>query len=162
MLDRLSFPQPYLSLILFLTWQFLSDGVSGASVVLGLVLAWMIPQLTRGFWPDPPVFARPWKLPPYLVIVLYDILVASISVTRLILSGREPKPMLVSYPLELTHPLAISMLASTISLTPGTVSADVSDDRTLLLIHALDADSDDEVINAIRTRYEARLKEMFQ
>lgn len=54
------------------------------------------------------------------------------------------------------------MLASTISLTPGTVSADVSDDRTLLLIHALDAESDDEVINAIRTRYEARLKEMFQ
>jgi len=80
MLDRLSFPQPYLSLILFAIWQFLSDGVSGASVVLGLVLAWMIPQLTRGFWPDPPFFARPWKLPPYLVIVLYDILVASVSV----------------------------------------------------------------------------------
>ncbi|AHI30364.1 Na+/H+ antiporter subunit E [Marinobacter sp.] len=162
MLDRLSFPQPYLSLILFAVWQFLSDGISGASVVLGLVLAWMIPQLTRGFWPDPPFFARPWKLPPYLLIVLYDILVASVSVARLILSGREPKPILVSYPLELTHPLAISMLASTISLTPGTVSADVSDDRTLLLIHALDAESDDEVINAIRTRYEARLREMFQ
>ena len=39
MLDRLSFPQPYLSLILFTVWQFLSDGVSGASVVMGLVLA---------------------------------------------------------------------------------------------------------------------------
>ena len=87
---------------------------------------------------------------------------SSVSVARLILSGREPKPILVSYPLELTNPLAISILASTISLTPGTVSADVSDDRTLLLIHALDAESDDEVINAIRTRYEARLKEMFQ
>ena len=153
MLDRLSFPQPYLSLILFTVWQFLSDGVSGASVVMGLVLAWMIP---------PPFFTRPWKLPPYLVLVLYDILVSSVSVARLILSGRDPRPILVSYPLELTHPLAISMLASTISLTPGTVSADVSDDRTLLLIHALDAESDDEVINAIRTRYEARLKEMFQ
>ncbi|MCZ4283225.1 MULTISPECIES: Na+/H+ antiporter subunit E [Marinobacter] len=162
MLDRLSFPQPYLSLILFTVWQFLSDGVSGASVVMGLALAWMIPQLTRGFWPDPPFFTRPWKLPPYLVLVLYDILVSSVSVARLILSGRDPRPILVSYPLELTHPLAISMLASTISLTPGTVSADVSDDRTLLLIHALDAESDDEVINAIRTRYEARLKEMFQ
>ena len=161
MLDRLSFPQPYLSLILFTVWQFLSDGVSGASVVMGLALAW-IPQLTRGFWPDPPFFTRPWKLPPYLVLVLYDILVSSVSVARLILSGRDPRPILVSYPLELTHPLAISMLASTISLTPGTVSADVSDDRTLLLIHALDAESDDEVINAIRTRYEARLKEMFQ
>lgn len=162
MLDRLSFPQPYLSLLLFVVWQFLSDGVSGASVVMGLILAWLIPQLCRGFWPDPPVFTRPWKLPAYLVLVLYDIVVASISVARLILSGRQPRPMLVPYPLELTHPLAISMLASTISLTPGTVSADVSDDRTLLLIHALDAESNEEVINGIRSRYEARLKEMFE
>ncbi|MDF0748768.1 Na+/H+ antiporter subunit E [Marinobacter sp. 71-i] len=161
MLDRLSFPQPYLSLILFVVWQFLSDGMSGASIVMGFVLAWLIPQLTRSFWPDPPAFVRPWKLPFYLALVLYDIVIASISVARLILSGRQPKPVLVSYPLELTHPLAISMLASTISLTPGTVSADVSDDRALLLIHALDAESDEEVINAIRTRYEARLKEMF-
>lgn len=162
MLDRLSFPQPYLSLLLFAVWQFLSDGVSGASIVMGLVLAWLIPQLSRGFWPDPPAFARPWKLPGYLVLVLYDIVVASISVARLILSGRQPRPMLVPYPLELTHPLAISMLASTISLTPGTVSADVSDDRTLLLIHALDAESNEEVINGIRSRYEVRLKEMFE
>ena len=35
MLDRLSFPQPWLSLFLFLTWQFLSDGISGGSLVLG-------------------------------------------------------------------------------------------------------------------------------
>ncbi|HEY9120654.1 MAG TPA: Na+/H+ antiporter subunit E [Marinobacter sp.] len=162
MLDRLSFPHPYLSVLLFVVWQFLSDGVSGGSAVMGLILAWLIPQLSRGFWPDPPTFTRPWKLPAYLVLVLYDIVVASTSVARLILSGRQPRPMLVPYPLELTHPLAISMLASTISLTPGTVSADISDDRKLLLIHALDAESNEEVISGIRARYEARLKEMFE
>ena len=52
MLDRLSFPQPWLSLILFTTWQLLSDGVSGASVVMGIILAWLIPQITQGFWPE--------------------------------------------------------------------------------------------------------------
>lgn len=162
MFDRLNFPQPWLSLLLFVIWQFLSDGVSGASVVLGLFLAWLIPQITQGFWPERPAFIHPWRMPAYLTRVLMDIIVASVSVARLILSPRAPKPMFVCYPLELEHPLAISILASTISLTPGTVSADVSDDNKTLLIHALDAQSEQEVIDAIKTRYEKPLLEMFK
>lgn len=162
MLDRLSFPQPWLSIILFTTWQLLSDGISGASVVMGIVLAWLIPQVTQGFWPERPAFIKSWQMPRYLVIVLKDIVVASFSVARLILSPRQPRPIFVSYPLQLEHPLAISILASTISLTPGTVSADVSDDQKTLLIHALDAATDQEVIDAIHDRYEKPLMEMFQ
>ena len=162
MLDRLSFPQPWLSLILFTTWQLLSDGVSGASVVMGIILAWLIPQITQGFWPERPAFIKSWKMPAYLAIVLKDIVVASFSVARLILSPRQPRPIFVCYPLQLEHPLAISILASTISLTPGTVSADVSDDQKTLLIHPLDAGSDQEVIDAIHKRYEKPLMEMFQ
>lgn len=162
MLDRLNFPQPWLSLILFVIWQLLSDGVSGASLVMGLLLAWLIPQITLGFWPERPAFKRPWLMPGYLLLVAYDIVMASISVAWLILNPRRPRPSFISYPLQLENPLAISILASTISLTPGTVSADVSDDNRLLLIHSLDAETDQEVIDAIRNRYEKRLLEMFQ
>lgn len=162
MLDRLKFPQPWLSLTLFVMWQFLSDGVSGGSIVLGLILAWVIPLITRGFWPDPPTFLRAWRAPSYLLRVLWDIIVASVDVAKLILSPREPRPMFICYALELEHPLAISILASTISLTPGTVSADVSDDNKLLLIHALDAEDEQKVIDTIRARYEKPLLEMFQ
>ncbi|WP_303285132.1 Na+/H+ antiporter subunit E [Marinobacter sp. SS8-8] len=162
MLDRLSFPQPWLSLILFTTWQLLSDGVSGASMVMGLILAWLIPQLTQGFWPERPAFVKSWRMPMYLAVVLKDIVVASFSVARLILSPRQPRPIFVCYPLQLEQPLAITILASTISLTPGTVSVDVSDDNKTLLIHALDAASDQEVIDAIHNRYEKPLMEMFQ
>ncbi len=73
MFDRLNFPQPWLSLILFLTWQLLSDGISGASVVMGLILAWLIPQLTQGFWPERLVFIRFWRMPAYLLRMLLDI-----------------------------------------------------------------------------------------
>ena len=105
---------------------------------------------------------KAWKTPAYLLRVLWDIVVASVDVARLILSPREPRPMFICYTLELKDPLAISILASTISLTPGTVSADVSDDNTLLLIHALDAEDEQEVIDTIRNRYEKPLLEMFQ
>ncbi len=162
MFDRLNFPQPWLSLTLFLVWQFLSNSISGASVVMGLLLAWLIPQLTQGFWPDRPALTKPWHLPGYLLRVLVDIVIASITVARLILSGRTPKPVFVCYPLELEQPMAITILASTISLTPGTVSADVSDDQKILLVHALDAGSEQEVIDAIKHRYEKPLMEMFR
>lgn len=162
MFDRLSFPQPWLSWVLFLTWQILSDGVTGGSVVLGLILAWLIPQLTHGFWPERPGFKKPWRMPAYILRVLKDIVIASFSVAWLILNPRSPRPAFISYPLKLEHPLAISILASTISLTPGTVSADVSDDNKTLLIHALDATNDQEVIDAIHNSYEKPLMEMFQ
>lgn len=162
MLDRLTFPQPWLSLMLFVVWQFLSGGVSGGSAVLGLLLAWGIPQMTQGFWPERPSVLKWWRFPSYLAVVLYDIAVASVQVGWLIVSGRKPRPAFVTYPLSLDDPLAITLLAGTISLTPGTVTVDVSDDQRRLLIHALDATDDQAVIDAIHQRYERRLQEMFQ
>ncbi|MFC4260339.1 Na+/H+ antiporter subunit E [Marinobacter lacisalsi] len=160
--ERLGFPQPWLSLTLFVVWQFLADGVSGASVVMGLILATIIPQITYRFWPDSPRLHKPWVLVKYLLVVFYDIVVASVSVAILILNPRRPRPAFVSYPLTLDHPMAITILASTISLTPGTVSSDVSDDGQLLLIHALDVDDDAELIRSIHERYEKPLMEVFQ
>lgn len=162
MLTRYGFPQPYLSLSLFLVWLLLNDGVSGANVVMALLLAWLFPLLTRNFWPERPALLKTWLLPLYVLRVLLDIVVASVSVARLVLSFRTPNPVFISYPLSLEHPLAITMLASTISLTPGTVSADVSGDNRILLIHALDARDEQEVIDTIRKRYEKPLLEIFQ
>lgn len=160
--ERLGFPQPWLTVALFIVWQFLADGVTGASVVMGLILAIIIPQTTHRFWPDSPRVRKPWVMIRYLAVVIYDIIVASVSVAILILNPRRPRPAFVSYPLTLDHPLGITILASTISLTPGTVSTDVSDDGTLLLIHALDVDDNEELIRSIHQRYEKPLLEMFQ
>lgn len=162
MLDRLSFPQPWLSVILFIIWQLLSEGISGGSLALGFLLAWIIPQMTQSFWPNRPAFAKPWRMPAYVLRVIKDIVVASVEVSILILSPRKPKPAFIIYPLKLQHPLAITILASTISLTPGTVIVDISDDNKALLIHALDAKSSEELIDEIWTRYEKPLLEMFE
>ncbi|OEY65298.1 Na+/H+ antiporter subunit E [Marinobacter sp. X15-166B] len=162
MSTRLGFPQPFLSVILFCVWQLLGDGVSGASIIVGLVLAWLLPQLTRGFWPERPATRKLWLMPVYVLRVLVDIVMASISVARLVLNPRQPEPAFINYPVTLENPLAITILASTVSLTPGTVSADISDDYQVLLIHALDTQDPDQVIADIRRRYEAPLLEMFK
>lgn len=155
-------PRPLLSLLLLLVWLLLSSSLSAGNILLGLVLAWIIPLLTRALWADEPAIRKPWRIFAYLRRLLWDIFLANLTVARLVLMpGRQPQPAFVSYPLSLEHPLAITILASTITLTPGTVSADISEDSKLLLIHVLDAEDDETVINGIRERYEKPLQEMF-
>ena len=53
------------------------------------------------------------------------------------------------------------LLAGIVTMTPGTVSADLSDDRRTLLVHGLAIDDEAALIRSIKTRYEAPLKEIF-
>jgi multicomponent K+:H+ antiporter subunit E len=99
----------------------------------------------------------------YFLILLVDIVRSNLTVARLIIgpSGKLT-PGFITYPLELDDDFAITILASTISLTPGTVSAHYDSDAGTLLIHALHVTDEDELIRQIKERYEGPLKEIFQ
>ncbi|MBF5058074.1 monovalent cation/H+ antiporter subunit E [Alcanivorax sp. 521-1] len=155
-------PFPMLSLLLWLSWLLL-NGFSWGHGLLGLVLAVVLPLGTRPFWPNVPRLRDFPKLVRFVLVVHWDIITANVVVARLILgSPRKLRPAFVELPLELTDDFAITLLASTISLTPGTVSADVSEDRRTLLIHALDMDDEAELVAQIKQRYERPLKEIFE
>jgi multicomponent K+:H+ antiporter subunit E len=64
-------------------------------------------------------------------------------------------------PLDIANIHGIAALTSMITLTPGTVSAALSDDRKYLLVHVLHLDDAETVIRQIKTRYEAPLMEIF-
>jgi multicomponent K+:H+ antiporter subunit E len=96
-------------------------------------------------------------------VVLLDIFLANLVVAMRILGRPQNlQPAFIEMPLVLQTDLAISLLANTICLTPGTVSASLSPDRRTLLVHALDAPDPDAVLDEIRTRYEAPLKAVFE
>jgi multicomponent K+:H+ antiporter subunit E len=96
-------------------------------------------------------------------MVTWDILVANIQVAWIVISvpNDKLKPAWIVIPLELVEPEAITILAGTITLTPGTVSADLSDGGHSLLVHVLHTDDPDAVRDEILTRYHRRLKEIF-
>ncbi|RKR06617.1 multisubunit potassium/proton antiporter PhaE subunit [Kushneria sinocarnis] len=155
-------PMPLLSLLLFAIWMGLTALTPG-NALLALVLALLIPILIRRFWEPQPTVHRPLKLLVYVIVLLWDIIIANLEVSRLILARRrEPQPAFVLYPLSLTEPFPITILASTISLTPGTISAHLRIHDGTLLIHALDIEDTQALIDQIRRRYEQPLKEIFQ
>lgn len=157
------FPHPLLTLLLAVVWTLLQNQVSAGMVVFGVILGIIIPNITAAWWPDRPGGFRMGKMVAYCLLVMWDILVANVQVAWIILtkSNASLKPAWVEIPLDLVAPEAITVLAGTITLTPGTVSADLSESGHSLLVHALDAPDPDAVRDEIKQRYEARLKEIF-
>ncbi|MBS7661414.1 Na+/H+ antiporter subunit E [Pseudomonas lalucatii] len=155
-------PHPLLSLCLLVVWLLLVNDLSLGHWLLGALLGWLIPLVTQVFWINPPRLQRPLKLCLFLLRVLGDIVVANLQVAKLILGpGARLRPAFVEIPLRLEDELALTMLASVISLTPGTVSADLSDDRKTLLVHSLDVGDEAAMVREIQARYEAPLLEVF-
>lgn len=154
---------PVLTPILVLIWLLLVNSLTPGHILLGLLLGWAIPAFTLRFWPEPVRIRRPLALLRFMAVVLYDILVANFNVAYLILRGpRQLEPRFVEVTLRLRSDLGISLLANTISLTPGTVSSWLSPDRTRLVVHGLDVHDPEGLVETIRTRYEAPLLEVFE
>ncbi len=162
MLAKKLFPHPVLTLALWCIWLLLHNTMAPGHLVLGFILAFSISLLVSGFWEEKVYIRAPLMLLRFLRIVLWDILVANITVAKLIL-GRSGKlkPGFFYVELDIRTPVGISILANTISLTPGTVSCDLTEDRTRLLVHALHVEDIPATVKQIKERYEAPLKEVF-
>lgn len=157
-------PHPLLSLTLVLVWLGLVNTFTLGNLILGTVLGLAVPMLTAAYWPDRPKVGRPLKVIEYYMIVLWDIVVANAQVAMIILFRREKniRSHWIPIPLELTSAEAITVLAGTITMTPGTVSATLSADGGAILVHCLHTDDPDDIRDGIKSRYERRLKEIFQ
>jgi multicomponent K+:H+ antiporter subunit E len=156
-------PHPTTSVVLLVTWVLLARSTAPFVLVGGAILAFFVPLVTSEFWPDQPRIHRPGALLRFLPVFTWDVLVANVKVAWLIVNvARKLEPRWIVIPLDLTDPYAITTLANVISLTPGTVSAEVGPDRKTLLVHCLDVEDEEKEIAFIKRRYEAPIREIFQ
>lgn len=163
MLKRI-FPHPILSLLLVVVWLMLVNKVTTGNLLLGAILGVIIPFATQPYWTRTPQIKRPFKVIEYILVVLWDIVVANVQVAWIIVSKSNAniQSQWVRVPLDVKTPEAITTLAGTITMTPGTVTSLVAADGSALLVHTLDTDAPDAVRDEIKTRYERRLKEIFE
>lgn len=163
MLARI-FPHPLLSIAIVIIWLFLQNRFSMGHLLLGTVIGIAVPKFTSVYWPDPPRIRNIPMIVSFIAVVLWDIVVSNVIVAYLVLFRRSEslRSRFITIPLDLRTPVAISLLAGTITMTPGTVSADLSADGRALLVHCLETDAPDEVIATVKHRYERRLKEIFE
>ncbi len=161
MKSRGVWPHPVLSVVLALGWLMLQQSLAVAQLITACVLGWGLPQLVDGFLGER-LQIRNWRAVLRLsFVVLWDILVSNIAVARIVLSpNANPQPAWVPIALDIRHPTAITLLATIITTTPGTVSCIVDEKRRLILVHALDCDDVPAMAAQIKERYEKPLGEI--
>lgn len=155
-------PRPTLTLLVLLLWLSVTNAATLGLLVLGMIVAIVIPLLTQSFWREAvhPLHWRPAVR--FMAVFVYDIVVANWGVARRVIAPPERlTPAIVDIPLDLRDPFVATLLASIVSLTPGTLSIDVDRQKWILRVHALDAPEPERLVVEVKTRYESALKEIF-
>ena len=161
-------PRPWTALWLWLAWLLLNQTVAPGHVLLGGVLALVLSRWPAGGADGGAGASRPPSRRAAIAvrlawIVLHDIVVANLQVAKLILGpGEAIRPGFVWVPLEVRRPRSISLFAGIITMTPGTVSAELSDDHRHLLVHALRVEDPDALVAELKARYETPIRELFE
>ncbi|MBU1540353.1 MAG: Na+/H+ antiporter subunit E [Alphaproteobacteria bacterium] len=163
-MTRRLLPHPALSVLLVAVWMLLVNELTFGALFLALAFGVLVPLVTSRFWPDRPRIRFGPDAAAYVAIVLFDIIVANFQIAWIILTrrNRDLRSHWLVIPTELRSAEAITVLAGTISLTPGTVSSDISSDGRALLVHALDVADPVAEVARIKQRYETRLLKVFR
>ena len=156
-------PAPGLSLVLWVSWLMLNESVSAGHLLLGAALALVVPWFTERYRPDKPALRGALTACRLALVVLADIVKSNLIVARQVLGPESRvRPAFVWVPLDIRDPHGIVALAAIITLTPGTLSSDLSEDRRHLLVHALHVDDAEVLVADIKQRYESPLREIFE
>lgn len=158
------FPAPLLSLFLLIVWLLLSQSAAPGHWVLGGIMAWLAPWITRRLRPYGVAVRRPWAAVRLIWRVAVDIVKSNWDVSWVILGRRERRQYsgFMEIPLDMRHPYSIAALTCIITGCPGTVWAGLTEDRRILTIHVLDLQDENEWIDIIKNRYESLLMEIFE
>ena len=160
---RALLPAPSSSVVLAVFWLVLVDDMSAGQIVLAVLLGLAVPIVTDRFWVARLPVRRVDVALRLAGVFLYDLVVANITVARAVLGSMSRiHPRFVRVPLDIDDPAATTLLAVLVTLTPGAVSVDIDRSARVLTLHMLLLGDEQAAVRQIKTRYEARIREIFQ
>lgn len=160
-------PMPWTSMGLFVGWLMLMGEVSLLAVLGALFFAWVLPRLTSQFTQPVSSANRPGLILKLIWNVFVDIVKSNIIVAKLVLGDvNKLQPAFITVPIDTDHDYVVSLVASIITMTPGTVSSRVhetpDEPGCSIVVHVLNCEDEKALIEEIKTRYEKPLLEIFQ
>lgn len=152
-----------LNLILAFTWALATGSLSERNLVLGFVVGLVVLQLVGPAVGDARYGTRLFRIAALATIFLKELLVSSVRVAISVLSPRlTMEPAVIAVPLDVDSDAEITLLANLISLTPGTLSIDVAEDRSCIYVHAMYGGDPDQLAQEIKDTFERRIREAFR
>lgn len=150
---------------LALIWAGSTGSFSGLNLLFGGLIGGVAMMILRDFVGGTRSLARGRKIASLIGLFLYELIVSAVRVAVLVLQPdirKAMNPAIIAVPLSVKTDAEITLLANMITLTPGTLSVDVSEDRSIIYVHTLALDTREALIADIADGFEKKVREVFE
>ena len=146
-----------------IAWSFVTGSFAMINLVFGFVLGAAALYLIREQVGSVGYFSRFRRVVSLALLFLYELILSAWKVAKLVLSPKmDINPGIFAYPLVVDRDFEITLLANLITLTPGTLSVDVSEDQRTLYVHAIDCRDPEQTRRDIAEGFERKIMEAFR
>lgn len=153
----------FVNLLFTFAWGAVTGSFTLVNLILGFCLGGLALFLIREQVGTYSYYNRAIRVLLLFGTFIYELLLSALRVARILISPRiNLKPRIIAYPLTVDRDFEITLLANLITLTPGTLSVDISTDRKFLFIHCIDAPDQEATIKDIKQSFERRIMEAFR
>lgn len=153
--------QILLNFFIAVIWMFLSGSMTPTSLVIGYIIGMILIFLMRRFFNKKLYFIKIWATIKLIGIFFRELTLSNIEVLKVVLKPEmDIQPMIFSLPTDLKHDWEITLLSALITLTPGTIVVNISDDQHTIYVHAIDVDDVESSVNSIKETFEKAIKEV--
>jgi multicomponent Na+:H+ antiporter subunit E len=151
------------NVLLALAWVALTGSFQPSNFLAGFVLGYAALWLLSRTIDHGNYFRKLPQIVSFILFFVWELFKANIRVLwEVITPTFHMKPGIVGIPLDVTSDHEITLLANLITLTPGTLSLDVSDDRRVLYVHTMYMDDVESFRRSIKDGFERRVMEIFR
>lgn len=153
----------FINILLAFLWSALTGQFALENLTTGFILGYIVLFLLRGVFNSQQYFSKGSQLIKFAAFFLWELLVANLRVARDVLrpGPLRMKPRVIAVPLDLRGDVPVTLLANVLSLTPGTLSLDISNDRQTLFVHAIHAPNSEQTIIEIKQGFERLVSSLF-
>lgn len=151
------------NLLLAFVWAFATEQVTAANIGVGFALAYFVLMFAQPVFGRSSYFGKLRQLAVLMLWYVWELILANLRVAHDVLTPTSyMRPGVIAIPLDAKTDVEITLLSTLITLTPGTLSLDVSEDRRFLYIHGMFIDDPDEVRRNIKQHIERRVLEVMR
>ncbi len=153
--------QLLLNILLALAWMFLSGDLNFINFIEGFLIGFIILWISKHASDSQDYFKKIPRIIGFVFYFFYELFVANLKVAYDIITPKHRmEPSIIAIPLTVDKDFEITILANLITLTPGTLSLDVSTNKKVLYVHSMYVSDPKEFIDSIKTGFEQKLLEI--
>ncbi len=148
-----------LNIVLAFAWAMLNGEVTLSNLTTGFVLGYLVLIAAHRALPQSSYTRKGWLFVEFVGFFLKELLLSNLIVAWDVITPRTQSstPRIIAIPLDVKTEAGITALANFISLTPGTLTLDVSSDKKTLYVHAMFAEDEDKVRDHIKKQLEQKI-----